>query len=517
MAKTRNGPPKDPPTPTRVIPAEARGLLQEAIKDGLTIIANRLGDEDSDPLKRHEDYPELETFDSGVPHFSNSLSPPIDYTSAFDKPQRSFRAALLGKPEQPYERPEKIPSWRAFIELAEKDPTLRKYFDFEDSRMLPGHEQSWANHCRFVVGFLLQKLCARHMHIAGSALSEAAFDKLCSEWEHAVLAPRLQIQILVPIVFLGFDFDRFEFSATMRIERLSRELQLARNTQRAYTIQSHECVVGGATHALVLDGWFVPNETENKRSNILYDARAFGAALERVDQVLAALRSATGYSFGYSQLIARPVGWADRWEADLEPLYASSVRKYPDHFEDFGWLKPFPKATDLECTVAKLILQAFDGPHGGQLKFAGRRLNAAFLRSTEEDAIVDVTSGLESLLAPEKAPEIAYRLRMRLGTLARVWPPPELSALQVYHAIGKLYDFRSAVVHGSKADKKRLISLPGAEVPIPAIVLGLQLLRYAIEILSAHPEFLDQTKLDQFIVMHGDSPSANGEQTPPPE
>jgi hypothetical protein len=166
-----------------------------------------------------------------------------------------------------------------------------------------------------------------------------------------------------------------------------------------------------------------------------------------------------------------------------------------------------PKATELECEVAKRIFDAFDGPHGGTLKFAERRLNAAFLRSNEEDAIVDVAGGLESLLANEKTQEIRYRLRLRLATLARVWAPPGLSALQVYHALGKLYDFRSSVVHGSgdKPAKTRVITL-SAEETIPTIALGIRLLRYAVEVLAIHPEYLDLAKLDEFIVTHGGAP-----------
>jgi hypothetical protein len=290
------------------MPVEARGLLRQAISDGLAIIERHLDDKDIHPLERQRDYPELGTFDSGVPHFSKSLSPPIDYTSAFDKPRRTLAAAIEGKPEPPYQPPDQIPSWKAFIELAERDPTLRKYFGFEDSRMLPGNDEEWAKFCRFGVGFMLQKLCARHMYLAGSTFNQEAFENLYAEWERAVVAPRLEIQLIIPIVFLEFALDRFDFSPSLRIERMSKELQLARHTQRSFTFQSHECVVGGATHALVLDGWFVPNETENKRSEILYAPRAFTAALEQVDLVFAALRAACGHNFGYSNSSHGPLG-----------------------------------------------------------------------------------------------------------------------------------------------------------------------------------------------------------------
>ena len=132
---------------------------------------------------------------------------------------------------------------------------------------------------------------------------------------------------------------------------------------------------------------------------------------------------------------------------------------------------------------------------------ACNRLNEGYLRRTEDDAILDITIGLEALLAHDNKTEITYRLAMRLAGLSKIEKFENYSPKDILRICKKIYDYRSAVVHGSHdTPKKRVITSDENTEPVPAVKLGLSLLRYAIRVLSSHKEFLDIKELDYYIL-----------------
>ena len=96
---------------------------------------------------------------------------------------------------------------------------------------------------------------------------------------------------------------------------------------------------------------------------------------------------------------------------------------------------------------------------------AAKRLNASYLRREEEDSVIDVCIGLEALFVGKERGEITHKLATRLATLWAAEPKAGLSPYEAFSATKSLYDYRSAVVHGSrKAERKRIIKpRPGVE------------------------------------------------------
>ena len=239
-------------------------------------------------------------------------------------------------------------------------------------------------------------------------------------------------------------------------------------------MSANECVVGAATHALVFHGWSIHNHSRWNRSRNLTSAENFRDVIERLDLFLAALRAGTNVETGYCQLLIRPDGWCDRARAFLPQVESIPLRAYPDHFEYYGWLRTPPAIAAASCRDAGKLYAALTTLNSNQLLVASRRLNLAMLRSSEQDSILDVTIGLETLLVEDGAKgEINHKLAMRLAALCKMRAFEGYNSVEVFALCKKLYDFQSAVAHGSRdISKKRVIKVREAKEPIEAVVLG---------------------------------------------
>lgn len=480
--------------------AETRSLLEAAVRDGLARIREITAAGKSIPRLR--EYPELGYFDSGLPQFSQkgewSDTTPADHAGVLHGGLLGpFTKRLRSSPPNP--EPDPPSSWFAFLDHAEADERIRRHFGFHQEET--SDATTWREWRRWEVGLLICHLVDRLIHLSGSTEFDAAtFDRLYGEWISSVEPDRLPIDLIVPLVLLPSDVESVALSDQISVRRLDTPLQLARNTQRSFTSSAHEVVIGAATHALFLSGWFVPNATRSERDNTLFSADAFAPVLDSLEMAVAALRVASGASFGYAQLIARPVGWSDRWTAGLPTVYVSSVRAYPDHFENYGWLRPPDRLDESHCTKARVVLQALTSGSAPQLAFAARRLNLAFIRSSTEDAIVDATIGLEALVSDKTSTEISYKFRMRLAALAAAGRFEELSPRDVSSLTKEIYTLRSKVVHGHSKPRRNELARPGAIAPMEKVQAGLRLLRLAIAALAENPELRDAAKLDDALL-----------------
>lgn len=478
---------------------ETRDLLGAAVRDGLARIREVIAS--GKPISKLREYPELECFESGLPHFSRKSewtgTNPADHSDILHGGLLAPFTRRLGTSSEPV--PDPPSSWLEFVDHVETDERFGCHFGFHDKET--SDPTTWREYRRWRVGLLVCHLIDRLIHLSGSAEFDAAtFELLYAEWLAAVVPDRLPIELIVPLVLVTSDVESFSLSDRISLRRLDTPLQLARNTQRSYTSSAHEVVIGAATHALFLAGWFVPNATGSERDNTLFSADAFAPVLEPLEMAVAALRVASGASFGYAQLIARPVGWSDRWTAGLPTVYVSSVRAYPDHFENFGWLRPPDRLDESHCTKARAVLQALTSGSVPQLAFAARRLNLAFIRSSTEDAIVDVTVGLEALVSDKSPGEISYKFRMRLAALAAAGRFEGLSPRDVSSLTKEIYTLRSKVVHGHSKPRRDDLARPGVIAPVEKVQTGLHLLRLAIAALAENPALRDPAKLDEVLL-----------------
>jgi hypothetical protein len=479
-------------------------VLSVAISDGLEIVRKVEAQDLS--IESHNLYPDMSYLEPGFPRFSYSRKEegrgPKNYGSVFTDHvtifnQHQFNSGSIYLTKD-------IPSWQAFWNLVNEDEYLKRYWEpnegwKEMEERFPG---SLDNHRMFTVFGTIRDLLDRYIHVTKEKeFKEELFKPIYLEWERAVFESVLYFDILVPVIRLKFSFDDLQVGSGLAIERMSDGIQLSRGKRRSPNMSAHDDVIVAATHALVLKNWSIENgPTREDRSNSLHAVDAYSDALSHVDNFFAALRAVTGVETGYCQILARPNGWADSWEADLPPINICSVRAYPDQFEKIPWTQEVPELDADACLKAGKLYDALAKSSSNRLVLAARRLNRASLRNDEGDSILDITIGLEALLGDEGKGEMTHKLATRLAALSRLEKFKDHTPAEVFGFCKKIYNYRSAVAHGGREVNKTRVVKIKEEHTVPAVELGIELLRFALQALSNHPVYLDPQKLDLFLV-----------------
>lgn len=351
--------------------------------------------------------------------------------------------------------------------------------------------------------FIINNLVERYLYLYGSfPLDEEKFTQLFCEIENGIFGDYFPVDIVIPIALTKFQVDEFVLDEHISIERIPDLLQKSRFLDEFDTIGVHETVLGAATHALRLKGWEL-NLNEGYFANFGKGSIA-DYPVDHVDNFFSALRLVSKIPSGYAQVIYEPIGWAKAFKTDLPYIYRGPyVRKYPLIFEQNYWNhEDLPAITEADLLEVKKLYSSLMSSGKNQLKIASRRLNACYLRETEEDSILDATIALEALLAGNSKSEISYRLALRLAAISALIDGYEHSPLEIFESIKKIYDFRSAVVHGSsKLDKKRTITV-GQKEPVPTISLALDFLQMTLKTLITFPQYLDEKRIDTELLLN---------------
>lgn len=466
-------------------------LLLQAVRKGVQIVEEH--EQQGRPIHKYSDFPEMAKFDSGLPRFSNlsywSETSPKDYASI-------FTGELDAK---------KIAEWQPFIHLTKTHPTFINDIDtftsyWKDTE-IPYNFLETMNIVR--MGLIIKDFINRYMHTAKSVGFDVdAFQEIYRQWEEFTFAERLEFDVVVPILFVNFSFDIFELTPYASIERMDDNFQLARNTKFLHMVAANEIVTGAATHALVLNNWSVKNGPHPIGHSSLYYLETFTPIVPVIDRFFAALRATAAVQTGYGQILVRPVDWAARWDAHLPYVIMVFVRAYPDEFENFGWLKTPPILSEEDCQKVSTVYNSLADSSANQLLVASRRLNAAYLRRSEEDSILDITIALEALLVKDgRTGEITHKLATRLAVVCKMEPFETYTPAEVFAHCKKIYDFRSAVAHGThEIDKKRYLDDKQKNVKVPTVEFALALLRHCLTFFCLHNEFLDSQKLDMLLL-----------------
>ncbi|HLN60588.1 MAG TPA: hypothetical protein VK464_03480 [Symbiobacteriaceae bacterium] len=313
---------------------------------------------------------------------------------------------------------------------------------------------------------------------------------------------QLVVDIVVPILFLRFDFDELEIAERTFICKLEEPLQLARASVKSFSRDVNGCVLSAATHALVLEGWKIDNSGGRwNSSGVSENVRAY--PLDLINTVFGAFRIVTGLPTGYAQLLLKPVGWARRYVADLPPVEGTSVRgAYPTGFDNYYWLRESLPIIDRDTALRiGTVFQRLQAVDKHALKIALRRLNMCFLREDDEDVAIDSAIALEALLCENDQSEITHKLSLRVGALSPLMPSLGKTPAQAFQDIKKIYAYRSAVVHGSSAaPKKREITTESGE-KADATQLAILYLRSVLEVLIDNPEFRDPGVIDRTLLL----------------
>ena len=467
-----------------------RLLIENAFIDGLKAINDI---KDTFSFGSYLMWPSLSFNKSGMPEITKGnpfqKKGPKDYASVFGPKEREINLNSFD-------------SMKKVIDFIRNAPIEIKcriltFYTKENNQI---YDQYVGPHVMTQIKYLID----RYIHVKNTfTFSEPDFDEIYTLWENLYFSDKLYVDIMVPILFVRFDFEDISLNDYISIIKLRDDYHLARVNLKAYDSDMHDLICQNATHAFMSRGWYLLNEeAQLTQKNI--SASSF--PLDHIDTFFASLRIITGINTGYAQLIFDPKNWISRFKAALPSLEGTTIRKYPFLFENFYWLKDeFPL---ISSEIAKTILNLYDRLNTDKhksLKLALRRLNNCYLRENEEDTILDATIALEALLCPEHTQEITHKLALRLAALSKINSLWNEKPIQIFETVKRIYKYRSKVVHGStESTKSRLIKIDDKK-NIEVVSKASEYLRYTIQTLAENSKYLAPETIDNELIL-GEKP-----------
>lgn len=439
---------------------------------------------------RHADYPSIDFYGSGLPRFTTygpfNQEAPRDYVGAVRLTALASIVAGSQTPAAEFQAAKKLEDF-----LASSIIGLR----FSYSPHLPTTTQRWMfNH-------LVDSAVERYIHIYGLTPCVDRKKRL------TVLNPLIQfvtlnslpLRLIVPISFTNFSEKHFRLSERVCIIKIPKRLQLARARMQTIGTGAAEMVVGAATHAIISKGWSIPATDSGALSNSL--SQATPSVLDEIDRFFAALRIAAGVSTGYAQIIWMPEKWARNYYCDLPPIFGTAIRRYPNHFDQFGWLEEPETVNTATLTEVRRIYNAIAANTSEGVRLALRRLNSCLTRTDDADAILDAIIGMELLLSDGRTESLSYKLRLRAGALAKINTRSNLTPPEVFTQVKLLYDTRSKIVHGQKTKNPRDASRDTDTRYRENRKQAADLLRFVLDTLLMHPEYQHPNKIDTDLLL----------------
>jgi hypothetical protein len=387
-------------------------------------------------LDYHE-YPHLSWFDSGFPHLSTYISERVPrYRDAYRREDGDSKRVDFSQ----------LQSFQQLQDFCLRSERLSTRL--AHGRLIGEIHERWV---RMSADFLAEHLMERFLHLHPD---EEPTDDLLRDiylpLEAPVLDDVLYFDVLVPVVLTHFpDLDEIVLNDSLTLRKLSDEEHLARWPLGPSTTESvNSLVLSSATHALVWAGHSVDADEWAQRHSNSID----GLPWLEIDMAFDAFRVVTGYRMGYAQVVLEPKGWVEEYVANLPPLIRGpQVRRYPEEFEDWGWLKDSPTITQAHLNDVPEALQVLSQDR--HLQMAARRFSASLLRSEEDDSVVDLCTCLEILLTDETKTEVLHKLRLRAAAIVAMHSPG-VDAKVVFKWVANVYALRSFLLHGSKSKKK---------------------------------------------------------------
>lgn len=477
------------------IKMELYNLITAAVKEGLSLVSDLK--KNNKHIGTYYNWPKMSQYDCGLPNFSEEFftNGPIKYRNAFGGSSSELDT-------------DKIKSFQRLWDFIKDQATIKKRLLHPDMLIARKDDQKFNEHTHDIVKIIVfgmpEDLIDRYIHIHNTfEFSTNDFDQIYNEYIASIFEDRLYIDICIPLLFLKFDFDHAVLGQSFKIEKMDDSFQLARAPIQAYGPSVHKSVLSCATHMLVLEDWFISNENQWQLSEIVSNVGAYPH--ENINNFFASLRIETGFDTGYAQLLMKPKGWAKDYKAHLPPLYGTSIRAYPNKFENYYWnKKDIPNLTLNVCNEICSIYAQLSKAKENEIRVAIKRLNQCFLREDQEDSIIDATIGLESLISDDDRQEMTHKLAMRIGALSKLSKNQSKNPYDVFQEIKKIYSYRSAVVHGStKKQKKKEIKI-GESQTVPASDLAIEYLRKTLKILITEPIYRKPTTIDEKLLLNNE-------------
>jgi Apea-like HEPN len=437
-------------------------------------------------MSKVHDLPKYGEFETGFPHISKSFSSDVpDYEGALNVQTGEFTPIAYGDWE----------SFKRLLELAESHEALKRSFMIDPEKI----ENEIGEHFwQFEVARLPLAVFDRLMHVHGDGFTEEDLNEVYCPLEQGVLGEDLPIVIAVPILLTKFEPKTTAIDANLAVVPMSKELHLARASRWGKPSSSvNETVAQAATHMLIMVNWTMPNMRGSPSPPY---TQLDWYPVDTIDRFFDALRVVTGIVTGYAEafIIPERQAWAYSYKRDLPAIIeGASARRYPSHFDDFGWLRECHPVTQDQMSEVSEVYQGLR--NNDSIELAARRLSAGMLRETEDDAILDLLIGLEAVLSDQDKGELTFKLAVRTAAVLADHSDHDPSV--VFGQVKQLYNYRSAVAHGNAKKAAKLRALDVAGEQISSITLATSLLREVVRHLVKRPDLSTPSDIDSKLLL----------------
>lgn len=330
---------------------------------------------------------------------------------------------------------------------------------------------------------------------------EEALKSFVSDKVRRYVMENLYISIYIPICLATFEDDKVELTEEIEIIRIPDEIQKSRQCTYPYESSNEDWVSACATHAIVLHDYQFKNTGDI--SIISATQNCYAYPLQVIDNIFAAIRIVTGYSIGYEQILSLPEGWIDFFDADLTPLYGAKAhfvnpKEYEKRWMDLPVSKVSSEQAKRIQQVYKNILKCEADKNKQNLLFSLKRFNRCLLRNEVDDMATDATIGLEALLAGGTKGEITFTISSRIPVVFSYIKNERYTPSNSRSIMKKIYGYRSKIVHGGNLkEKEKYVEINNEKIDICNVAV--EFLRYTLLFMTEHQEYLDATKLDEYI------------------
>ncbi len=326
---------------------------------------------------------------------------------------------------------------------------------------------------------------------------EEIFKNVVYELYNRFFLEDLPISICVPILLVRFENDEEIVSDNIQIRKLTDRELLSLYKVGGYSDAYELLLVSCATHVLELKNYSLRNTPIHSPAAWEY-VEAY--PVEIIDKWFAAFRIITHHETGYGQILAFPVEWGNR-EGNLVDIHGVKVHKFPNIFvKERKDIHPTPLVNTAELEKINRLFDFFIKNNANSLSIALRRLNTSYLRETEEDTILDLMIGIESLVTKDDHGEIVYKVSTRTALILSTLSQYPYSITETKKAMNTIYGFRSKVVHGaSNLERSRIVKMR-EDISVYSVDLARSILEYLILAIAENPVFLDPSNIDLFFL-----------------
>ena len=418
-------------------------LTTKAVNDGIVLayeLYKGLKEKkfDSLYLPKHDNYPSIAFYDSGLPYFTTTPGY-FGHKVSYEK--------ILENSKQDIE----LDSWKSLVNLYISTPQLYSFLKF--NQWGPDYEDQNIDFIDFYIHQQLRKIVDAVFHSTKNPINDKKVkSQKIKNWITSICSKHLNYEIIIPIIIHQPEGKRFTINEKIRIEQLSRKIQLSRNFELPDDTIAHQKVIAAATHGIFISDILTEINNDNRWERISQVIKKIESSVDKITGIFANLRIAISEPIGFCQVIAKPLDWEDDWFGDLEKLDIFGYRKYPPIYEkERGFSKLI--ITKSQLSIFKTLVNK--DPNNKKINIAKHKLFEADTREKEDDSVLDISIALEALLG-DSYDNLRYKVSLRCAAICKKIRLLEFTPLEIKNGIKIFYDYRSAIIHekGPKEIKK---------------------------------------------------------------